>query len=333
MANDGGRVLVTGGAGYIGAHTAKALAERGLTPVAFDSLSSGYREAVRWGPLVEGDVRDTVAVAAAIRAHRCEAVIHFAALIEAGLSVSQPERFHDVNVGGTTSVLAAMAETGVKRLVFSSTGSFYDTSVGRPMREDDPIAPSNPYAETKVIAESLIAEACAAGAISAVVLRYFNASGADESGLIGEAHQPESHLIPIAVESALGLRPPLTVNGTDYPTPDGSCVRDYVHVGDLADAHLAALERTQTHASFRAFNVGTGQGYSVLEVIGEIGRAMGQPLAHTTGPRRAGDPSSVVADPSRAKAELGWTPRRSSLEQIVGSAIAWRKNPKYGRFS
>lgn len=330
---DGGRVLVTGGAGYIGAHTAKALAERGLTPVTFDSLSSGYREAVLWGPLVEGDVRDTAAVAAAIRDHGCEAVIHFAALIEAGLSVSQSERFHDVNVGGTRSVLAAMTETGARRLVFSSTGSFYDTGVGRPMREDDPIAPSNPYAETKVAAEGLIAEACAAGAVSAVALRYFNASGADESGLIGEAHQPESHLIPIAVESALGLRPPLIVNGTDYPTPDGSCVRDYVHVGDLADAHLAALERTRTHRDFRAFNVGTGRGYSVLEVIDEIGRTIGRPLDHATGPRRAGDPSSVVADPSRARSELGWTPRRSSLAQIVASAIAWRKNPKYGRFS
>src|SRR5579871_3404643 len=262
---DGERVLVTGGAGYIGAHTAKALAEQGVTPIVFDNLSSGYREAVRWGPLVEGDVRDAAAVSAAIREHRPVAVIHFAALIEAGLSVSQPERFHDVNVSGVRAVLAAMRETGVTRLVFSSTGSFYDTAVGRPMREDDPVAPANPYAETKVIAEGLIAAACAEWGLAAVALRYFNASGADPSGLIGEAHQPETHLIPIAVEAALGLRPTLTVNGTDYPTPDGSCVRDYVHVCDLAAAHLAALDHTTTPGGFRAFNVGTGQGYSVLE--------------------------------------------------------------------
>ncbi|HUO11749.1 MAG TPA: UDP-glucose 4-epimerase GalE [Caulobacteraceae bacterium] len=326
-------VLVTGGAGYIGAHTAKALSARGLTPVAFDNLSSGYREAVRWGPLIEGDVRDAAAVAAAIRAYHCKAVIHFAALIEAGLSVKEPERFHDVNVGGTRAVLAAMTETGVARLVFSSTGSFYDTAVARPMREDDPIAPSNPYAETKVVAERLIGEACAEGAMSAIALRYFNASGADESGLIGEAHQPETHLIPIAVESALGLRPPLTVNGADYATPDGSCVRDYVHVSDLADAHLAALELTREAGSFRAFNVGTGRGYSVLEVIGAIGAALGRSLAYHVGPRRAGDPPAVVADPSRARDELGWTPTRSDLPSIVTGAIAWRRSPKYGRFS
>jgi UDP-glucose-4-epimerase GalE len=282
--------------------------------------------------LVEGDVRDARAVAAAIRAHDCQAVIHFAALIEAGLSVSQAERFHDVNVGGTRAVLAAMAETGVTRLVFSSTGSFYATDLGRPMREDDPKRPSNPYAETKVVAEQLIAEANAAGSVSAVALRYFNASGADPEGELGEAHQPESHLIPIAVESALGLRPPLTVNGTDYPTPDGSCVRDYVHVADLASAHLAALERTRTATDFRAFNIGSGRGYSVLEVIGAIGEAIGRPLEHGTGPRRAGDPPSIVCDPSRAKAELGWTPRHSDLGEIVATAVAWRKDPRFGRF-
>jgi len=329
----GGKVLVTGGAGYIGSHTAKALAEAGLTPVVFDDLSSGYREAVQWGPLVVGDVRDRAAVAAAIRAHNIEAVIHFAALIEAGLSVSQSERFHDVNVGGTRSVLAAMSETGVGRLVFSSTGSFYAMGSGRPMAEDDPIAPANPYAETKVICEQVIGEACAAGALSAVALRYFNASGADPSGLIGEAHQPESHLIPIAVESALGLRGQLTINGVDYPTPDGSCVRDYVHVTDLAAAHLAALELTRKPGPLRAFNIGSGRGYSVLEVIGAIGEALGQPLAHATGSRRAGDPASIVADPSRAQTELGWTARHSSLSEIVASAIAWRKDPKYGRFA
>ena len=326
-------VLITGGAGYIGAHTAKALAEAGLTPVVFDNLSSGYPEAVRWGPLVEGDVRDRAALVAAMRAHEVAAVIHFAALIEAERSVSRPDLFYDVNVGGVTSLLAAMREAGVQRLVFSSTGSFYARPPDdRPMRENDVTAPANPYAETKLVSERMISAHCAAFGLSAIALRYFNAAGADASGLIGEAHQPETHLIPIAIEAALGLRPELTVNGTDYPTPDGSCVRDYIHVGDLAAAHIAAL-RDERQGQFRAYNVGTGHGHSVLQVIEAVGRAIGRPLPHKLGLRRAGDPASVVADPYLARAELGWTPVHSSLDEIVATALAWRRDPKYGRFS
>ena len=326
-------VLITGGAGYIGAHTAKALAEAGLTPVVFDNLSSGYPEAVRWGPLVEGDVRDRAALVAAMRAHDVAAVIHFAALIEAERSVSRPDLFYDVNVGGVTSLLAAMREAAVARLVFSSTGSFYARPPDdRPMRENDVTAPANPYAETKLVSERMISAHCAAFGLSAIALRYFNAAGADASGLIGEAHQPETHLIPIAIEAALGLRPELTVNGTDYPTPDGSCVRDYIHVGDLAAAHIAAL-RDERQGQFRAYNVGTGHGHSVLQVIEAVGRAIGRPLPHKLGPRRDGDPASVVADPSLARAELGWTPVHSSLDEIVATALAWRRDPKYGRFS
>ena len=326
-------ILITGGAGYIGAHTAKALAEAGLRPVVFDNLSSGYREAVRWGPLIEGDVCDRAALAAAMRAYDVAAVIHFAALIEAERSVSRPDLFYNVNVGGVTSLLAAMRDVGVARLVFSSTGSFYARpSDDRPMREDDATAPANPYAETKLVSERMIAAHCAAFGLSAIALRYFNAAGADASGLIGEAHHPETHLIPIAIEAALGLRPKLTVNGTDYPTSDGSCVRDYIHVGDLAAAHIAALRR-ERQGEFRAYNVGTGQGRSVLQVIEAVGRAVGRPLEHALGPRRTGDPASIVADPTLARAELGWAPRHSSLDQIVATALAWRRNPKYGRFS
>ncbi len=326
------RVLVTGGAGYIGSHTAKTLAARGITPVVFDDLSGGYREAVRWGPLVEGDVRDTAALAAAMRAHEVSAVIHFAALIEAERSVSRPDLFYDVNVGGVRSLLAAMREAGVKRLVFSSTGSFYARpEADRPMREDDAKAPANPYAETKLVSEQMIEAHCRAFGISAVALRYFNASGADADGELGEAHQPETHLVPIAVEAALGLRPELTINGTDYPTPDGACVRDYIHVSDLAAAHLAALDREQAAGAFRAFNVGSGRGYSVLEVVAAIGRAFGRPISYKVGPRRPGDPAAIVADPSRANAELGWRAERD-IDAIVASAIAWRRAPKFGRF-
>ena len=318
-------ILITGGAGYIGAHTAKALAEAGLRPVVFDNLSSGYREAVRWGPLVEGDVRDRAALAAAI---------HFAALIEAERSVSRPDLFYDVNVGGVMSLLAAMRETGVSRLVFASTGSVYAPPLGgRAMREDDAKDPANPYAETKLVSERMIAAHCEAFDLSAVALRYFNAAGADDSGLIGEAHQPETHLIPIAIEAALGMRPELTVNGTDYPTPDGSCVRDYIHVSDLAAAHIAALALDQSAGPFHAYNVGTGQGRSVLQVIEAVGRAVGHPVAHKLGPRRAGDPASVVADPTLGRAELGWAAKHSSLDEIVATALAWRRDPKYGRFS
>ena len=330
----GQAILITGGAGYIGAHTSKALAEAGLRPVVFDDLSSGYREAVRWGPLIEGDVRDRAALTAAMRAHDVSAVIHFAALIEAERSVARPDLFYDVNVGGTASVLAAMREAGVEQLVFSSTGSFYARpSDDRAMCEDDAKDPANPYAETKLVSERMISANCAAFGLSAVALRYFNAAGADVSGLIGEAHQPETHLIPIAIETALGLRPELTVNGTDYPTPDGSCVRDYIHVGDLAAAHLAALACDLPAGAGRAYNIGTGQGQSVLQVIEAVARAVGRPLPHKLGPRRAGDPASVVADPALALAELGWSPRQSSLDEIVATALAWRRDPKYGRFS
>jgi len=330
----GQAILVTGGAGYIGAHAAKALAEAGFRPVVFDNLSSGYQEAVRWGPLIEGDVRDRAALTAAMRAHDAQAVIHFAALIEAERSVGRPDLFYDVNVGGVASLLTAMREADVSRLVFSSTGSFYaQPKDDRPMREDDLKDPANPYAETKLVSERMIAAHCAAFGLSAVALRYFNAAGADASGLIGEAHQPETHLIPIAIEVALGLRPELTVNGTDYPTSDGSCVRDYIHVSDLAAAHLAALRLDRPAGDVRAYNVGTGRGCSVREVIAAVGHAVGRPLAHKLGPRRAGDPGSVVADPALARAELGWTPRHSSLDEIVATALAWRRDPKYGRFS
>jgi UDP-glucose 4-epimerase/UDP-arabinose 4-epimerase len=326
-------VLVTGGAGYIGAHTAKALHEQGFFPVVFDDLSSGFREAVRWGEFVHGDIRDERAVAEAIEKHGVKAVIHFAGLIEVGRSVARPDIFWDTNVSGTLSLLSAMRGRGVDRLVFSSSAAVYGQGGRGPLEtiaEDAPKAPASPYGDTKLAAEWMIAAECRAYGLSAVALRYFNAAGADPSGEIGEAHEPETHLIPLAIAAALGRGKPLTVFGLDYDTPDGACLRDYIHVSDLAAAHVAALKVRLPAGAFEAANVGTGQGRSVLEVVEAVGRALGKPVPHAIGARRAGDPPSLVADPSRAAALLGWRAQRSALDQIVADALRWESNPRYG---
>jgi UDP-glucose-4-epimerase GalE len=326
-------VLVTGGAGYIGAHTAKALYEQGFFPVVFDDLSLGFREAVRWGAFVHGDIRDAGAVAEVIETHRVKTVVHFAALIEVGRSVVRPDLFWEVNVAGTISLLSAMRERGVERLVFSSSAAVYGQG-GRgpldPIAEDAPKAPASPYGDTKLACEWMIQAECRAYGLSAVALRYFNAAGADPSGEIGEAHEPETHLIPLAIAAGLGRAPPLTVFGDDYPTPDGGCLRDYIHVSDLAEAHVAALKVKLPAGAFEAVNVGAGTGRSVLEVVGAVGRALGRPVPYTMGARRAGDPPSLVADPAHAKALLGWEARRSNLDQIVADALRWERTPAYG---
>jgi UDP-glucose-4-epimerase GalE len=327
-------VLVTGGAGYIGSHTAKALYEQGFLPVVFDNLSSGYFEAVRWGPFVHGDIRDGLALREAIQDHNIQAAIHFASLIEVGRSVARPDLFYDTNVTGTASLLTALKDCGVGRLVFSSTAAVYGQAGGSPLdllREDLPKDPTSPYGDTKLACERMIANYCRAFGMSAVALRYFNAAGADASGLIGEAHEPETHLIPLAIAAALGRGKPLTVFGDDFPTPDGSCLRDYIHVNDLAAAHVAALRVDLPAGAFEAANVGTGKGASVFEVIAAVERATGASVPRSVGGRRAGDPPSLVADPGRAQNLLGWSARSSSLDQIVGDAVAWHRNQKYGR--
>jgi UDP-glucose 4-epimerase/UDP-arabinose 4-epimerase len=324
-----GAVLVTGGAGYIGAHTAKALAEAGYTPVCYDDLSSGFREAVRWGPLVHGDIRDRAALTQALTAHGATAVIHFAGLIEVGRSVAEPALFHDVNVAGTQALLAAMGDAGVGRVVFSSSAAVYGQagrSALETISEDAPKAPASPYGETKLAGEQLLA----ASGLTAVALRYFNAAGADPSGLIGEAHEPETHLIPLAIAAGLGDGRPLTLFGDDFETPDGTCLRDYVHVSDLAAAHVAALEAPLAAGAFEALNVATGRGYSVREVVDTVAQALGRPVPHAVGPRRAGDPPSLVADPSRAREVLGWTAKVSDLSRIVEDALRWERKPAYG---
>ena len=330
---DSRAVLVTGGAGYIGAHTAKALHEHGFIPVVFDSLSSGFREAVRWGPFVEGDIRDAAALAAAIETHDVVAVIHFAGLIEVGRSVAKPDLFWDVNVAGTTTLLTVMRERGVGRLVFSSSAAVYGQGGRGPLEtipEDAAKAPASPYGDTKLAAEWLIAAQCRAYGLTAVALRYFNAAGADPSGLIGEAHEPETHLVPLAIAAALGDGDPLTVFGQDFDTPDGTCLRDYIHVSDLAAAHVAALEAELAAGAFEAVNVGTGEGRSVMQVVDAVGQAAGRPVPHGVGPRRAGDPASLVADPGRARELLGWRPQHSSLEEIVADALRWERAPAFG---
>ena len=325
-------VLVTGGAGYIGSHTAKALAESGWRPVVFDNLSSGHRQAVRWGEFIHGDIRDGRALRDAMTAHRIEGVIHFAGLIEVGRSMVRPDLFHDHNVGGVTSLLAAMKDCQVSRLVFSSSAAVYgDGAPGlAPIPEDAPKAPVSVYGETKLIGEWMIAAHCRAFGLAAVALRYFNAAGADPSGLIGEAHDPETHLIPLAINAGLGRGKPLTVFGQDFPTPDGSCLRDYVHVTDLASAHVAALRATTEPGRFEALNVGTGKGLSVLEVIGAVGRTIGVATPHVVGDRRAGDPPSLVADTRAIRQRLGWSPEHSSADHIVQTAVSWVRNPKFG---
>jgi UDP-glucose 4-epimerase/UDP-arabinose 4-epimerase len=326
-------VLVTGGAGYIGAHTAKALAERGFLPVVYDNLSTGFRQAVRWGPFVHGDIRDRTALGEAISAYGAKAVIHFAGLIEVGRSVARPDLFWDVNVSGTNVLLTTLRERGVARLVFSSSAAVYGQGGRGPLEtiaEDAPKAPASPYGDTKLAAEWMIQAQCRAYGLTAVALRYFNAAGADPSGQIGEAHEPETHLIPLAIAAALGDGKPLTVFGQDFETPDGTCLRDYIHVSDLADAHVAALQAQLAPGAFETVNVGTGEGRSVLEVVDAVAKAAGRPVPHSVGARRDGDPPSLVADPRRAAAGLGWTARRSSLDEIVRDALRWESAPAYG---
>lgn len=328
-------MLVTGGAGYIGAHTAKSLAGQGFRPIVFDNLSSGFREAVRWGEFVHGDIRDGRALREAIEAHGVRQVIHFASLIEVGRSVVRPDLFWDVNVRGTASLLDAIRDCGVERLVFSSSAAVYGQPEGLAARdllaEGLPTAPTSPYGDTKLACERMIEAYCRAFGLSAVALRYFNAAGADPSGLIGEAHDPETHLIPLAIAAGLGFGRPLTVFGQDFPTPDGACLRDYIHVVDLAAAHVAALAVELPAGGFEAVNVGTGHGWSVLEVIDAVERTLGRPVPRSVGARRAGDPPSLIADPSRARRLLGWSPTCSALDEIVRDAARWHSNQRYGR--
>lgn len=318
-------VLVTGGAGYVGSHCCKALQAAGYRPVVFDNLSTGHRDLVRWGPLVEGDVRDTAAVAAAIAEHRPVAAMHFAALALVGESTAHPDRYYDVNVGGTLSLLRALAGAGIGALVFSSTCAVYGQPDSGRIAEDTPRQPVNPYGFTKLACERMMADLEAAGGPRHAPLRYFNAAGADPDGETGEHHDNETHIIPIVLDVALGRRDHVAIMGTDYPTPDGSAVRDYVHVSDLADAHVRALRRLLDGGPSLAFNLGTGTGTSVREIVAAAAGVTGRSIACRESPRRAGDPPRLVASAGRAAGELGWTPRRSDITTIVADAWDWHQ--------
>jgi UDP-glucose 4-epimerase/UDP-arabinose 4-epimerase len=328
---DDARILITGGAGFIGAHTAKAVAECGLVPVVFDNLSSGHRDAVLWGDFVHGDIRDGKALADTLERYKPSAVIHFASLIEVGRSVARPDLFYDHNVTGTATLLAAMRRAKTPRLVFSSSAAVYGQQASTDaIVESAPKDPASPYGDTKLACERMIAAQCRAFGLTGVALRYFNAAGSDPEGRIGESHQPETHLIPLAIDAALGLGPPLTLFGVDFDTPDGSCLRDFIHVDDLAQAHVRALSLELAPGRFEAFNIGTGRGHSVLQVLRAVEKATGRPAPHQIGARREGDPASLIAAPAKARAQLGWEAQRSSLDEIVGDALRWRSAGRYG---
>ncbi|TWT88516.1 UDP-glucose 4-epimerase [Pseudobythopirellula maris] len=322
-------ILVTGGAGYIGSHAVKHLTACGHSVWVFDNLVYGHREAVDAERLIEGDLLDGALVESVLREHQIEAVMHFAAYAYVGESVTDPGKYYHNNIVGTISLLEAMRRAGVERIVFSSTCATYGVPNQVPIPEDHPQSPINPYGYTKLVIEQALEDYRHAYGWGYAALRYFNASGAAADGSIGEDHSPETHLIPLILEVALGKREHISVFGTDYPTPDGSCIRDYIHVDDLAAAHLAALEKLEPGSAIRC-NLGTGTGVSVREVIAACERATGKPIKVVEGPRREGDPPELVADPAGALAAIGWRAEHTDIEALVASAWRWHKEHPNG---
>lgn len=322
MGKDKKCVLVTGGAGYIGSHTAKALSARGFTPVVYDNLVNGHRSAVQWGPLIEGDIRDRARLVGTLRHHGISAVVHLAAFAYVGESMKSPDLYFNNNVTGSLSLLDAMLEAGVPHIVFSSSCATYGIPARVPISEETPQLPINPYGETKLIVERALRWYGAAHGIAWVALRYFNAAGADPEGQLGEMHVPETHLIPLILRAAM-TSTPCDVFGNDYPTRDGTCERDYIHVTDLADAHVLALEHLLNTGPSVALNLGTSHGYTILEVIQAVEAITGLKVPYRMAQRRSGDPAVLVADPASAERTLAWQPKHSALESIVASAYAW----------
>ncbi|KRA65970.1 UDP-glucose 4-epimerase [Caulobacter sp. Root655] len=315
-------VLVAGGAGYVGSHTCLRLAQEGFLPVVFDDLSNGHREHVQWGPLEQGDIRDGARLDAVFAAHKPVAVLHFAASIEVGESTKNPGKFFDNNVGGAISLIEATRRAGVEALVFSSTCATFGDPIGLPMAEDHPQNPLNPYGRSKLMVEQALADYARYVGFRSVALRYFNAAGADPEGRIGEWHEPETHAIPLAIDVALGRREHFTIFGDDYDTRDGTAVRDYVHVLDLADAHVLALRHLLGGGEAAMFNLGTGHGTTVREMIAGVERVSGRSLPVVNAPRRLGDAPVLVGDNALARQRLGWAPTRD-LDAILGSAWRW----------
>ena len=318
------RILVTGGAGYIGSHMVKLLAERGHEVTVLDDLSTGHADAVRGGTLVRGDIADVAATKKLLEQRRIEAVIHFAACSLVGESVVDPLKYYARNVAASVSLLKAMREASVAKIVFSSTAAVYGSPQRLPIGEDHAKEPTNPYGSTKLAIERMIAECSSAYGLNAVSLRYFNAAGADAGAGLGERHEPETHLIPLVLRAA-AHGAPVSVFGDDYPTRDGTCVRDYIHVADLCDAHLRALEWLGRGGSHACFNLGNGNGATVLEVIEAARRVTGKEIKVHSAPRRPGDPAALVADATRAKELLGWQPARADIDSIVRDAWAFER--------
>lgn len=323
------KVLVTGGAGYIGAHACKALARAGFVPVAFDNLSTGWVEAVKWGPFVKGDLMDRASIDAAFKEHRPVAILHFAALSLVGQSMQDPGLYWRANTMGALNLFEAAVAAGVRRVVLSSSCATYGDQDGVLLTEDTPQHPINAYGASKLAVEQMLQNFGQTYGLSHVIFRYFNIAGADPDGEVGEAHLPETHLVPLLLDAVAGKRPALTLHGTDYPTPDGTCIRDFVHVTDLAEAHVLGLKWLMDGRGDRVFCLGSGRGFSVREVIDASRAVTNREVPVVIGPRRAGDAARLVSSSTRAVEELGWEPRRSTLRQMIGDAWAWAQGPGF----
>ncbi len=322
-------VLVTGGAGYIGSHTAKILALSGMQPVVLDNLQRGHREAVKWGPLIEADIGDRSALDRVFAQYPIEAVFHSAAFAYVGESMRAPELYFRNNLVNTLNLLDAMRSRNVQKIVFSSTCATYGNPLQIPITEDHIQQPVNPYGESKRMVERLLHWYGCIHGLRWVALRYFNAAGADPERELGENHDPETHLVPLAIRAAMDPNQPLEIYGTDYDTPDGTAIRDYLHVTDLAEAHLAALRYLDTGRPSDAFNLGTGRGHSVREVIAMVEKVSGRKVSVREVGRRAGDPACLIADATKSAEQMGWRPRHSTLEEIVETAWNWKVRPSH----
>jgi UDP-glucose-4-epimerase GalE len=318
-------ILVTGGAGYIGAHCCRELAGRGFQPVAYDNLVKGHRQFVRWGDFFQGDINDRARLDECLAGAAIEAVMHFAAFIEVGESVADPSKYYANNLAGSLQLIRALVRHGIRHLVFSSSAAVYGNPQHVPIDENHPTHPVNPYGWTKRMVETMLADFERAYGLRWVALRYFNAAGADAAADIGEWHEPESHLIPRILDAVFDGRRPVQVYGTDYPTPDGSCIRDYIHVTDLARAHVLALEHLLAGGPSGAFNLGQGRGYSVMEVLRCAAEITAKQFPIQTGPRRPGDAPVLIASNQKARDVLGWVPEQSRLENIIASAWRWHR--------
>jgi UDP-glucose 4-epimerase len=318
-------ILVTGGAGYIGSHTAKELLKRGYDTVTLDNLSTGRRELVRGDKFVEADLRDIEALRKIFSEYSIDAVVHFAASCSVGESVKEPMKYYENNVLCGLNLLAAMVEHNVRFIIFSSTCAVYGNPVEMPITEEHPQLPINPYGQTKSLFEDILRSHERLHGIRNVCLRYFNAAGDDPDGEIGETHDPETHLIPLTLDAAMGRLPHLEIFGTDYNTPDGTCVRDYIHVRDLADVHILCLQDLLDGGQSNAYNLGTGTGYSVKQILEGAERVTGRPVPRVDSPRRPGDPPELIAGAEKIKKELGWSPKYSSIDNILLTAWNWQK--------